>query len=292
MIYLGLTDLLNWIYVHTGRNYGIAIMLLTVVVKILVFPLVHKSIKIQARTSYDMKRVKPYLEQINEKYKNDAQARQRETMKVYQEHGVNPFAAMRGCLPVLPQMPIFVGLYKVANETLDLQGAPFLWIKDLSQADHLIHFGSHIPFLGSYFNVLPIVVAFTQMGSSKLAMNRTVQTITDPAQRQMQQQMVYLIPIVVMVTTYSFPAALMVYWFASNSWQILQTLVTNRILDHEEAKHAKLGPPPKRQPKQLDPNSLMGKMMARAEKAREEFDRQQKSGQKPGKGGGGQKGRK
>jgi len=135
-------------------------------------------------------------------------------------------------------------------------------------------------------------VAFTQMGSSRMAMKRTMQTITDPAQRQMQQQMVYLIPLVVMVTTYSFPAGLMLYWFASNTWQILQTVVTNKILDHEESKHAKAGPPPARPPKQLNPNSLMGKMMARAEKAKEEFERQQKSGQQPGKRSGNPKGRR
>jgi YidC/Oxa1 family membrane protein insertase len=168
----------------------------------------------------------------------------------------------------------------VANDTIDLQGAQFLWIKDLSQADHLFHLGVSLPFIGSYFNLLPIVVGFTQMISSRLAMQRMIQNITDPTQRQLQQQMVYLIPIMVTVTMFTFPAGLMLYWMASNTWQILQTLITNKILDYEEAQHAKKGPPPPRQPKQANPNSFMGKMMARAEQAKEEFERQQKEAQK------------
>jgi YidC/Oxa1 family membrane protein insertase len=276
MIYLGLTDLLNWLYLHVIRNYGIAIMLLTVIVKIAVFPLVHRSIKMQAKTSYEMKRVKPHLDAINERYKDDPQAKSRETWKVYQEHGINPLGAMRSCIHVLPQKTIFVGLYRVANYKNDLQGAKFLWIKDLSQADHLLHFGMHIPLIGSYFNLLPILVGFTQMISSKLALQRTIQNISDPTQRQMQQQMVYLIPLMVMVTMYTFPAGLMLYWIASNTWQILQTVITNRILDYEEKMHAKRPQPPPKQPKKANPNSFMGKMMARAEKAKEEFERQQK----------------
>lgn len=280
MIYLGLTDLLNWLYLHVIRNYGIAIMLLTVIVKVAVFPLVHRSIKMQAKTSYEMKRVKPHLDAINERHKDDPQAKSRETWKVYQEHGINPLGAMRSCIPVLPQMPIFIGLYRVANDTIDLQGAKFMWIKDLSQADHLANFGFHIPLLGPHFNLLPILVGFTQMISSRLSMQRTIQNISDPTQRQLQQQMVYLIPVMVMVTMYTFPAGLMLYWIASNTWQIVQTVITNRILDYEEAQHAKKGPPAPKKPKQANPNSWMGKMMARAEKAKEEFERQQKQVQK------------
>ncbi len=283
-IYLALTDLLNWIHRVIVSNYGIAIMLLTVIVKLIVFPLVHRSIKIQAKSSAEMKRVKPHLEAINEKYKEDPQEKQRQTWKVYQEHGINPLGAMRSCLPVLPQIPIFIGLYRIANDTIDLQGAHFLWIKDLSQADHLVHLGTHIPLVGSYFNILPILVAITQMFSSKIAMSRTIQNITDPNQIQMQKMMVYLIPIMVMVTMYHFPAGLMLYWIASNAWQIGQTLITNKILDREEEKHLKAGPPPRKAKKAADPNSFMGKLMARAEDARKEMERREQAAKKAGSG--------
>lgn len=281
-IYLGLTDLLNWIHRVLVSNYGIAIMLLTVLVKLVVFPLVHRSIKIQAKSSAEMKRVKPHLEAINEKYKDDAQEKQRQTWKVYQEHGINPLGAMRSCLPVLPQMPVFIGLYRIANDTIDLQGAHFLWIKDLSNADHIAHLGSNIPLVGSYFNLLPILVAFTQMVSTKISMSRSLQNMTDPNQIQMQKMMVYVIPVVVMVTMYNFPAGLMLYWLTSNTWQIGQTLITNRILDHEEAKHLKAGPPPRKPRKAANPNSFMGKMMAKAEEARREMEKREQITKKQG----------
>lgn len=285
-IYLLLTDTLNGIHKFIVSNYGLAIMLLTVIVKLLVFPLVLRSIKMQAKTSAEMKRIKPHLEAINEKYKEDPQEKQRQTWKVYQEHGINPLGAMRSCLPVLPQIPIFIGLYRIANDTIDLQGAKFLWIQDLSQADHLAHFGTHIPLVGSYFNLLPFMVAITQVISSKIAMSRSMQNITDPNQIQMQKMMIYLIPVMVLVTMYHFPAALMLYWIASNVWQIGQSVVTNRILDREEAKHIKAGPPPKKAKKPVDPNSFMGRMMARAEEARKEMERREQAAKK---GGGGQR---
>lgn len=283
-IYLALTDVLNWIHRVIVSNYGLAIMLLTVLVKLLVFPLVRRSIHIQAKSSAEMKRVKPHLEAINEKYKDNPQEKQRQTWKVYQEHGINPLGAMRSCLPVLPQVPIFIGLYRIANDTIDLQGAHFLWIKDLSQADHFMHLGSHLPLIGSYFNILPLLVAVTQMLSSKISMARSIQNITDENQRQMQKMMVYVIPVMVLFTMYHFPSGLMLYWIASNTWQIGQTLITNRILDREEEKHLKAGPPPKKAKKVANPNSFMGKLMARAEEARKEMERREqmaKKGQGP-----------
>ncbi len=280
-LYLLMTDILNGIHRVLISNYGIAIMLLTVVVKVLVFPLVLRAIKIQAKSSADIKRIKPHLEAINEKYKEDPQEKQRQTWKVYQEHGVNPLSGMRSCLPILPQMPVFIALYRISNDTLDLQGASFLWIRDLSQADHLVNFGFHIPWVGSYFNLLPILVAFTQMVSSKISMSRAMQNITDPNQLQMQKMMVYVIPVVVMVTMYKFPAALMLYWMASNTIQIGQSMITNRILDREEAKHLKAGPPP-RKAKKANPDGFMAKLMAKAEEAKKEMERREELAKKAG----------
>lgn len=279
-LYLGMTDLLNWIHRVIISNYGIAIMLLTVIVKLAVFPLVHRSIKIQAKSSAEMLRVKPHIDAINEKYKDEPQEKQRQTWKVYQEHGINPLGAMRSCLPILPQMPVFIALYRIANDTIDLQGAHFMWIKDLSQADHLMHLGTHIPLVGSYFNILPILVAVTQMISSKISMSRAIKNITDPNQIQMQKMMIYLVPVMVMVTMYHFPAGLMLYWMASNVWQIGQSLITNRILDHEEAKHLKAGPPPRKPKKPVNPNSFMAKLMAKATEAKTEMERREQAAKK------------
>lgn len=229
-IYLGLTDFLNWLY-RFVRNYGIAIILLTCIVRLLVFPLTQKQIKIQARTMAEMAKIKPHLDAINEKYKNNRAERDQHIWKVYKEHNVSPFAPLRGCLPLLLQMPIFIGLYRVCNDTIDLQGANFLWIDDLSVADHLFPFGVTLPILGYWFNLLPLIMGVTQMIATWVGLRRA--TNLDPAQKQMM----YFMPIILTFMLYQLPAGLMVYWCTSNIWQIFQTMVTNKIMEREEAKH-------------------------------------------------------
>ncbi|MBX7245897.1 MAG: YidC/Oxa1 family insertase periplasmic-domain containing protein [Candidatus Sumerlaeaceae bacterium] len=246
VIYLFLTDLLGWLH-NFVRNYGVAIILLTVLVRLVTFPLTQHSIRIQAKSMAEMAKVKPYIDQINEKYKNDPQEKNRQIWKVYQEHKISPFGALRGCVPMLLQMPVFYGLYRVSSDTIDLQGASFLWIKDLSQPDHLINFGTSLPLIGTHFNLLPILMGATQMIATKVASAR-MKTM-DPTQKQMM----YFMPVFLIFVLYAMPAGLMVYWNASNIWQIFQTVITNKQMAREEAKHATAGPissvpPPPEQP--------------------------------------------
>ena len=145
---------------------------------------------------------------------------------------MSPFAPLRGCLPLLLQMPIFIGLYRVAGDTIDLQGASFLWIRDLSQPDHLFNYGINLPFLGSWFNLLPVIMGVTQVIATWVGLKRA--TTMDPAQRKM---MLYFMPTFLTVFLYQLPAGLMVYWCTSNTWQIFQTMITNRMMEHEEEKH-------------------------------------------------------
>jgi YidC/Oxa1 family membrane protein insertase len=236
-LYLLLTDLLNWIYGLVG-NYGVAIILLTVLVRLIVFPLTQHSIRIQAKSMAEMAKVKPYIDQINEKYKNDPQEKNRRIWEVYKEHNISPFGALRGCVPMLLQLPIFFGLYRVSNDTIDLQGASFLWMRDLSLPDHLFAFGIHLPLLGAYFNLLPITMALTQMLATWVASAR-MKTM-DP----MQKQMMYIMPLMFVVMLYHMPAGLMIYWNASNIWQIFQTMLTNKQLEREEKAREMQAPPP------------------------------------------------
>ena len=233
-IYLFLTDLLNWIHKFVA-NYGVAIIILTVLVRLVTFPLTQHSIRIQAKTMAEQAKVKPYIDALNEKYKNDPQEKNRQVWKVYQEHGISPFGALRGCVPMLLQMPVFIGLYRVCNDTIDLQGATFLWMRDLSVADRLIPLGITLPFIGGYFNILPVLMGLTQVIATKVASAR-VKTM-DPTQKQMM----YMMPVVLTVMLYHMPSGLMVYWNASNIWQIFQTIITNRQLAREEARHAAMG---------------------------------------------------
>lgn len=229
-LYLFLTDVLNWIYRMVG-NYGVAIIVLTILVRILVFPLAQHSLRIQAKTMAEQAKIKPYIDAINEKYKNNPQEKNRQIWKVYQEHGISPFAPLRGCFPLLLQLPIFFGLYRVCNDTIDLQGAHFLWIRDLSQPDHLFAFGTAIPFFGwTHFNLLPILMALTQFIATRISMARV------PVQDPTQKQMMYMMPAIMAVMLYTMPSGLMLYWNVSNVWQIFQTMYTNAVMAREEAR--------------------------------------------------------
>jgi YidC/Oxa1 family membrane protein insertase len=131
---------------------------------------------------------------------------------------------------MLLQLPIFYGLYRVSNDTIDLQGAHFLWIMDLSKPDRLMKLGAGIPLVPDYLNLLPILMGATQMLATWVASARM--TTQDPTQKQMM----YMMPLLLLFMLYSMPAGLMLYWIASNIWQIGQTVITNRQLKREEAR--------------------------------------------------------
>lgn len=240
-IYLFLTALLNWIY-NLVHNFGVAIILLTVIVRLATFPLTQHSIKLQAKTMAEQAKIKPYLEQINEKYKDNPQEKNKQVWKVYQEHGISPFGALRGCVPMLLQLPVFYGLYRVSNDTIDLKGASFMWIKDLSLPDHLFHIGAGLPLIPEWFNLLPILMGGTQVLSTWVASARV------PVQDPTQKQIMYIMPLMLTFMLYSMPSGLMLYWIASNIWQIGQTMLTNQHMKHEEAARQQQGgrptPPP------------------------------------------------
>jgi YidC/Oxa1 family membrane protein insertase len=240
-LYLFLTDVLNWVY-RLVHNYGVAIIILTILVRIVLFPLAQHSLRIQAKTMAEQARIKPYIDAINEKYKNNPQEKNRQVWKVYQEHGISPFAPLRGCVPLLLQLPIFFGLYRVCSDTIDLQGARFLWIQDLSQPDQLFRLPFVVPFFGwTSFNLLPILMALTQLLATRVSMARI--KVQDPTQKQMM----YMMPAVMAVILYTMPSGLMVYWTISNIWQVFQTMYTNAVMAREDARRGQsqlVAPPP------------------------------------------------
>ncbi len=224
-------------------SWGIAIILLTIMVRILAFPLVHKGMKAQAKMMEEQRRIKPLMDKVNEKYKNDPQRKQQEIFKLYREHNINPFGMFKGCIWLFIQIPIFVALYKLLLQDIDLRGEPFLWFSDLSQPDRLFYLGVSLPLLGSYFNLLPLITAITQMLSSKFMQTSMP---TDPQQAQIQKMMIYFMPFFILVLTYRFPAGLMQYWLVSNIWQVLQQLWVNKHMRKPEAATAAgSGPAPR-----------------------------------------------
>lgn len=218
--------ILHWLQ-RLVHNYGLAIIGLTIVVRILTYPLTHKGMKLQAKAMAEQAKIRPYIEELNEKYKDNPTLKNKKLMELYKEHGINPLGFVRGCLPLLVQMPIFISLYFLLSESFELSGAGFLWIRDLSSQDKLFTFGSAIPLLGEYFNLLPVL-----MGASQIIVSRFTTTASaDPNQRSMM----YFFPIFFMFIVYKLSSGLVLYWLVSNILQAGQQLIINKHMKKEQA---------------------------------------------------------
>ncbi len=204
--------LLDWLFRQVG-NFGVAILLLTLIVRALMFPIAQR----QFRSAAQMKIVQPKMKALQERHKDDKVTLQQEIMKLYKEEKVNPVA---GCLPVFLQIPIFFSLYKVLTLTLEMRHQPFvLWIKDLSAPDPLtpVNLFGYLPFQPTGFlhlSVLAILLGVTMYLQFKL----NPQVGMDPA----QQQIFSLMPWFMMFIMSPFAAGLQIYYIASNSITILQ----------------------------------------------------------------------
>jgi len=226
---LGLMYALNFLYSLVG-NYGLAIVILTILIRVVTHPIAHKGMKMQAKTMAEMQKIKPLLDEVNRKYKSDPAKRNQEMMKLYKEHNISPLAPLRGCLPMLIQIPIFFALYSLLNQCIDLRGASFLWIEDLSAPDKLIDLTRHgldfyIPLFGWHVtavNLLPIL-----MGASQYLMSKFTPT---PGQEPSQKQMMLIFTLFFPVLLYNFPSGLFIYWLINNVWQTVHQLIANRGL--------------------------------------------------------------
>ena len=190
-------------------NYGIAIILLTILVRVLFWPLTHKSTVGMKK----MQEIQPLMKEIQAKYKDNPQRLQQETWALYKEKKVNP---MSSCLPMLIQIPVFIALFNVLRSAVELRYAPFLWIADLSEPEAL--FASWFPFGG--LNILPILMAATMALQSALT-----PTAGDKSQQRM---MMVFMPIMMLVMFYSFPSALSLYWTLSQVFSIVQMWLIRR----------------------------------------------------------------
>jgi YidC/Oxa1 family membrane protein insertase len=203
---------LDWLFRAVG-NFGVAIILLTCLVRGLMFPIAHK----QFRSAAQMRIMQPKMKALQERYKDDKMKLQEEMMKLYKTEKINPLA---GCLPVFLQIPIFYALYKVLTLTLEMRHQPFfLWIKDLSAPDPLtpVNLFGFLPFTPTGFfhlSVLAILLGVTMFLQFRL--NPT--PVTDPAQKQMFA----LMPWFMMFVMSPFAAGLQVYYIMSNTITILQ----------------------------------------------------------------------
>ena len=196
-----LLDLLRWIYKYVG-NYGVAIIILTIIVRLVLFPLTLKGMKSMKR----MQQLAPRMKKLQEKYKNNKEKLNQEMMAMYRKNKVNPLG---GCLPMLLQLPVFFALYSSLSSAVELRHAPFLfWINDLSQPDGL--------------GITPLLMGVSMFFQQKLTPQSAMM---DPTQAKIMQ----MLPIIFTFFTFTFPAGLTIYWLTSNCLSILQQLVLNRI---------------------------------------------------------------
>lgn len=200
-------------------NYGLAIIILTILVRMVTLPIVTKQMKSAER----MREVMPRIKVLQEKYKDDRQKQSEETFKIYREEGVNPLS---GCFPLLLQMPVFIGLFYALQTSFDLRQAPFIfWINDLSAPATLFT----LPGIDFPVRILPFLMA----GSMVFQQQMTPQTGMDPAQAKM---MMIMMPGIMLLFSYTFPSGLVLYWTVSNLLGIgHQLLIRRRMQAKSEA---------------------------------------------------------
>ncbi|MBT8044341.1 MAG: membrane protein insertase YidC [Verrucomicrobiae bacterium] len=263
-----LSNVLNWLhdiaFSKTADKWawGLSIIALTILIRIAIWPLHNKS----TRTMKRMSKLQPLMKDMREKYKDNPQKLNQETMKLYKEYQINP---MGGCLPMFLQIPIFFGYYRMLQYAVELRGQSFLWVDDLSMPDtlHTFDLPFSLPFLGDQLpvNLLPILMALTMVLQMKM---------TPKTGDKMQQRIFMFMPLMFFFFCYNFASALALYWTTQNIFSIGQTWLTNRMPEPELKKRTKPGKPGKK--------SFMERMAERAEQMQ-----QQQAAQKQGKGNAG-----
>ena len=243
-------------------SYGISIILMTIIVKVSISPLTYKSYLSQIK----MKILKPELEVINEKFKDDAMKKQQETMKLYTKSGANP---MSGCLPAFLQMPIFFALFVFFPAAFSLRQKSFLWADDLSSYDSILDLGFYIPLYGDHISLFPILASISIFFYTKMTTGQQMMPASQTGGVNMKVIM-YLMPLMMLFFFNNYASGLSLYYFISNLLTIiLMLIIKNFIIDDNKILS------------QIEENKKkpikVGGFRARLQKALEEAEKQKKS---------------
>jgi len=224
----GLLLAMNGLHNALGLSYGWAIIAITVIIKLLFWPLTQASTRSMKR----MQALQPQMNAIRQKYKDDPAKMNKKTMEFMKEHKVSPLG---GCLPMLLQIPVFFGFYKMIQSAIELRGASFLWVKDLSKPDTLFLIpGTMFP-----FNLLPLIMGATMLWQARL-------TPPSPGMDPMQAKLMRYMPLMFLVFLYNFSAGLALYWTVQNLLTIAQTKLTRTLPEPVAVKAPVLTPPAKK----------------------------------------------
>ena len=270
-----------------GVPYGIAIIMLTIIVRGCMFPISKK----QALSAKRMKELQPQLTELREKYKEDRQALAQAQMELYRKANFNPLA---GCLPVFLQLPIFIGLYRALSNSVDLRMAPFLWFDNLAAPDNLFTMSFTLPFIGNSFNLLPLIT----MALFWLQQKMFMPPATTP-EMEMQQKMMSYMMIFFGFLFYHVPAGLCVYFIASSAWGMSERKLLEFLPEKpqpENTKPRKEGWLARKMKELQELAEMQQQLQQQGEKGRESHPHEQsphpsgpggkRNKKRPGKGGG------
>jgi YidC/Oxa1 family membrane protein insertase len=244
-----------------GISFGIAIILFTILVRIVMSPVTYKSYLSQAK----MKVLRPEIAELNDKFKDNPMKKQQETMKLYSKAGVNPMA---GCLPALLQMPIFYALFQFFPSMFDLRQKSFLWADDLSSYDSIYQLPFHIPFYGSHVSLFPILASIAIFFYMKMTTGDQVMAPPQegmPDMGKIMKIMIYISPIMMLFFFNNYASGLSLYYFVSNSITIGIMLVIKNYIVKEDKIHAQIQENKIKEKKESKFQKKMRELMEQAE---------------------------
>jgi YidC/Oxa1 family membrane protein insertase len=236
---------------------GIAIILLTIIVRLVLSPVLYKSYVSQAK----MRVLRPEITALNEKYKNDATKRQQETMKLYSKAGASPMA---GCIPALIQMPVFFALFYFFPIAYEMRGKSFLWAEDLSSYDMIAELPFSIPFYGDHVSLFPLLASIAIFFYTQMTAGQQMQP-SQPGMPNMKYIM-YLMPVMMLFFFNNYASGFSLYYFVSNVLMIGIMLVIKNVIIDQDKIHAQIEENKKKPKKQNRFQRKMSELMEEAER--------------------------
>ena len=228
-IWRPLEVLLKWLlqfFYKLIPNWGVSIILVTILIKLIFFPLTKKS----SESTQQMQKMQPKIQELQAKYKGKPQKLNEEMAKLYKEAGYNPLS---GCLPILIQLPILFAMYRLFNNYFEFRGAMFIphWIPDLSVGDSVLQFPNPLPFLGwTDLRILPIVYVISQMVFGKITQTPT----SDQQQNSTMKIMMYGMPVFFFFMFYNAPSGLLLYWTCTNFLMLVQQMIIKAMMKQKK----------------------------------------------------------
>jgi YidC/Oxa1 family membrane protein insertase len=198
------------------RSWGLSIVLLAVFLNVILFPLTIKSMKSMQK----MQALHPQMEKLKAQYKDNPKKLNAEIMELYKKYKINPLS---GCLPLILQMPVFIALYQALMRAIELRGNSFLWISDLSMPD-AVHIPFKLPLIGNTLNILLVLMIIAMVLQQRLSTKSMGSAVT-PEQKQQQQIMLIMMPIMFGFIFYNMPSGLVLYWFVNTVLTVVEQYI-------------------------------------------------------------------